>query len=97
MAVPAHDSRDYAFAKHFNLPIVPLVEDCDVSGECADEIFGGYPWFFRDDALNSNTFPWSIALSERQHLLHVDIAKKINLKEYIDFRYNENFICTFST
>ena len=33
MAVPAHDSRDYAFAKHFNLPIVPLVEGCDVSEE----------------------------------------------------------------
>ena len=31
MAVPAHDSRDYAFAKHFNLPIVPLIEGCDVS------------------------------------------------------------------
>jgi isoleucyl-tRNA synthetase len=33
MAVPAHDSRDYAFAKHFNLPIVPMVEGCDVSEE----------------------------------------------------------------
>ena len=31
MAVPAHDSRDYAFAKHFNLPIIPLIEGCDVS------------------------------------------------------------------
>lgn len=34
MAVPAHDSRDYAFAKHFNLPIIPLIEGCDVSEEC---------------------------------------------------------------
>lgn len=31
MAVPAHDSRDFAFAKHFNLPIIPLIEGCDVS------------------------------------------------------------------
>ena len=31
MAVPAHDSRDYAFARHFNLPIIPLIEGCDVS------------------------------------------------------------------
>lgn len=61
-----------------------------LSGECADEIFGGYPWFFREDALNSNTFPWSIALSERQHLLNTNIASKINLKDYIDFRYNES-------
>ncbi|WP_276787541.1 leucine--tRNA ligase [Paraprevotella xylaniphila] len=36
MAVPAHDSRDYAFAKHFNLPIIPLVEGCDVSEESFD-------------------------------------------------------------
>ena len=36
MAVPAHDSRDYAFAKHFNLPIIPLIEGCDVSQESLD-------------------------------------------------------------
>lgn len=36
MAVPAHDSRDYAFAKHFNLPIIPLIEGCDVSEESFD-------------------------------------------------------------
>ncbi len=36
MAVPAHDSRDYAFAKHFGLPIIPLVEGCDVSEESFD-------------------------------------------------------------
>ena len=61
-----------------------------LSGECADEIFGGYPWFFREDALNSSTFPWSIAISERQHILNTNIASKINLKDYIDFRYNES-------
>ena len=36
MAVPAHDSRDYAFAKHFNLPIIPVIEGCDVSEESFD-------------------------------------------------------------
>ncbi len=36
MAVPAHDSRDYAFAKQFNLPIIPLIEGCDVSEESFD-------------------------------------------------------------
>ena len=36
MAVPAHDSRDYAFAKHFNLPVVPLIEGCDVSESSFD-------------------------------------------------------------
>ncbi|MDR1369354.1 MAG: leucine--tRNA ligase [Dysgonamonadaceae bacterium] len=36
MAVPGHDSRDYAFAKHFNLPIIPLIEGCDISEESFD-------------------------------------------------------------
>ena len=36
MAVPAHDSRDYAFARHFNLPIIPLIEGADVSQESYD-------------------------------------------------------------
>ena len=36
MAVPAHDSRDYAFAKHFNLPIIPLIEGADISEESYD-------------------------------------------------------------
>ena len=61
-----------------------------LTGECADEIFGGYPWFFREDSLRSGTFPWSIAITERQELLNPDISKKVNLKEYIDYRYNES-------
>ena len=36
MAVPAHDSRDYAFARHFGLPVIPLIEGCDVSEESFD-------------------------------------------------------------
>ncbi len=36
MAVPAHDSRDYAFATYFNLPIIPLIEGCDISEESFD-------------------------------------------------------------
>ncbi len=36
MAVPAHDSRDYAFAKHFDLPIIPLIEGADISEESFD-------------------------------------------------------------
>ena len=61
-----------------------------LSGECSDEIFAGYPWFFREDSLNSNTFPWSIALNERQNLLNLEISRKIDLKNYINYRYKES-------
>ncbi len=61
-----------------------------LTGECADEIFGGYPWFFREDALTSGTFPWSIALLERQKLLHPSICEKVNMKEYVNSRYQES-------
>lgn len=61
-----------------------------LSGECSDEIFAGYPWFFREDALKSGTFPWSIAISERQNLLNTDIGKEIKLKQYIEQRYQES-------
>lgn len=78
------DSSLYLFCKEIKKDV-----DVVLSGECSDEIFAGYPWFFRDDALKSNTFPWSIAISERQKLLNPSIDKKINLKEYIDCRYNQ--------
>lgn len=61
-----------------------------LTGECADEIFGGYPWFFRADSLNSDTFPWSLAISERQKILNPEVSHKVNLKSYIDYRYNES-------
>ena len=79
------DSSLLLFCKH-----IKKSSTVALSGECSDEIFAGYPWFFREDALNSGTFPWSIALDERQILLNEKISKEINLKEYIDFRYNES-------
>lgn len=53
-----------------------------LTGECADEIFGGYPWFYREDLLNSNTFPWSKNIDTRELLLTEDLKNKLNLNEY---------------
>ena len=61
-----------------------------LSGECSDEIFGGYPWYFREDTLNAETFPWSLAVEERQKLLNKDISSEINLKQYVDNKYFES-------
>ncbi len=79
------DSSLYLFCKE-----VKKEKTVTLMGECADEIFGGYPWFFRQDALKSGTFPWSIAISERQQILNPQIAQKVDLKSYIDYRYNES-------
>lgn len=59
-----------------------------LSGECADEIFGGYPWF-RDKAIrNTNGFPWSKSIDYRMSFLKDDIADKINAEKYVFDRYN---------
>ncbi|MFX3634942.1 MAG: asparagine synthase (glutamine-hydrolyzing) [Candidatus Pristimantibacillus sp.] len=58
-----------------------------ISGEAADEIFGGYPWFHREDALNASTFPWSLASSMRSELLAPDVASWIRPLDYIGDRY----------
>ncbi len=79
------DSSLYLFCKE-----VKKEKTVTLMGECADEIFGGYPWFFREDALDARTFPWSIAIQERQNLLNPSIANKVNLKEYIDMRYYQS-------
>ncbi|ALS26954.1 asparagine synthase (glutamine-hydrolyzing) [Paenibacillus cisolokensis] len=60
-----------------------------LSGEAADEIFGGYPWFHREDALNANTFPWSLASAVRADLLSPDAVAWIRPLDYIRERYEE--------
>ncbi len=58
-----------------------------LSGECADEIFGGYPWFHRAELFNADTFPWSLAIEQRQSLISQDIRKLLNPDEYVSQRY----------
>ncbi|OME73485.1 asparagine synthase (glutamine-hydrolyzing) [Paenibacillus sp. FSL A5-0031] len=60
-----------------------------ISGEAADEIFGGYPWFHREEALNANTFPWSLASVMRADLLAPDVAAWIKPLDYIGDRYSQ--------
>ena len=60
-----------------------------LSGECADEIFGGYPWFYREQDLNSKTFPWLRSLSEREKLLSKEIREKVGITNYVEERYRQ--------
>ncbi|GAB2720707.1 asparagine synthase (glutamine-hydrolyzing) [Paenibacillus thermoaerophilus] len=60
-----------------------------ISGEAADEVFGGYPWFHRKEALEANTFPWAISTEARFGLLSPELAKAIRPEEYVADRYRQ--------
>lgn len=53
-----------------------------LTGECADEIFGGYPWFHSKSAFETHAFPWSQDIEPRKLLLKDDILNEINLEQY---------------
>ena len=54
-----------------------------LSGECADEIFGGYPWFYRKEIRERENFPWIDSLDERISLIKKDLAQKLDLKNFV--------------
>lgn len=60
-----------------------------LSGEAADEIFGGYPWFHRPELRDSGTFPWSVSSAFRAGLLSEECREKIQPLDYIERRYRE--------
>lgn len=59
-----------------------------LSGECADELFGGYPWYRKPELINSKTFPWSRNINDRKALLSPNLSKLdlegYALDEYVD-------------
>jgi asparagine synthase (glutamine-hydrolysing) len=59
-----------------------------LSGECADEVFGGYPWYTRPEDINSNTFPWSKAVSSRKEVLSEELSS-LPIEEYTASKYEE--------
>ncbi|SFB39903.1 asparagine synthase (glutamine-hydrolysing) [Cohnella sp. OV330] len=58
-----------------------------VSGEAADEVFGGYPWFHRKEALEANTFPWSLSVDLRESILSPGVLESVRPREYVADRY----------
>jgi len=59
-----------------------------LTGECADEIFGGYPWFHREEMWQQNLFPWSYDLSPRLSLLRDDFLQKHDITGYVQNAYD---------
>lgn len=61
-----------------------------LTGECADEIFGGYPWFYRKELTEGEGFPWSRNMETRNMLLGEDVRQELNLEHYALERYWES-------
>lgn len=61
-----------------------------LSGECADEIFGGYPWFYRDEMLHNGFFPWIHDAQGRAHLFRAEKVRRDEGFEYIKGIYEQS-------
>lgn len=61
-----------------------------LSGECSDEIFGGYPWFRSEKAFSTHAFPWCYDLSLRKSVLKDEVEKTLKLDDYSFNRYSES-------
>ncbi|MBI2914964.1 MAG: asparagine synthase (glutamine-hydrolyzing) [Firmicutes bacterium] len=60
-----------------------------LSGESADEVFGGYPWFRDPEALSSGGFPWSLMTGQRARLLSPELQRRVRAEEYAADRFQE--------
>ena len=58
-----------------------------LSGECADEIFGGYPWYRDPDVRNADGFPWAQTTAQRAALIHPDLLGKIDPVQFVQSHY----------
>ncbi|WP_018130426.1 asparagine synthase (glutamine-hydrolyzing) [Effusibacillus pohliae] len=78
------DSSLYLFAREIKKRTTVVL-----SGECADELFGGYPWFHKPEAMNADTFPWLRKTHERAQLLKRELVDYFRPEEYVARRYEE--------
>lgn len=67
--------------------LVAQTNQVALTGECADEIFGGYPWFHNESLWNKNTFPWSWDMEARKALLRDEFIHDLKMEEYSENAY----------
>lgn len=77
------DSSMYVFCKR----IKELGFDTAISGECSDEIFLGYPWFYREGLIDLNTFPWAKSISTRKSLINKELITCEELENHVQNAY----------
>jgi asparagine synthase (glutamine-hydrolysing) len=92
-AVDARDCPGMADVDASLLYFCALVKEKNkvaLTGECADEIFGGYPWFYREELMNRDGFPWSADMEARTLFLRDDLVSSLHLSEYAHARYTDS-------
>lgn len=78
------DSSLYLFSKEIKQEATVAL-----SGECADEIFGGYPWFYREEMVNAGTFPWSRHVEGRASWLSKELSEQVDVEAHVLGRYRQ--------
>ncbi len=73
---------------YFCSKVVPF-NKVTLTGECADEIFGGYPWFHKKECFDADIFPWSMDMTPRTCLLKDDVNETLDLTTYVKNAYNQ--------
>ncbi len=92
-SVNAHDLPAMADVDSSLLHFCSLVKQHNavtLTGECADEIFGGYPWFHKEECFNANTFPWTMNLDPRKTLLNNNFLEQLHMEEYVQDTYDKS-------
>lgn len=90
-SLQAHDLPNMA---DIDASLLYFCQECEqlvsvvYTGECADEVFCGYPWMHRDVPFSKDTFPWSRELSPRQMLLQDSFVKRLGMEEYVRETYH---------
>ena len=91
-AVDARDLPCMADVESSMLYFCSQVKDINkvtLTGECADEIFGGYPWFHSKEAFETDAFPWSRNMAPRQVLLDDDLIHDLRMEDYARAAYEK--------
>jgi asparagine synthase (glutamine-hydrolysing) len=78
------DTSLYLFSREIRKPAT-----VGLSGECADEVFGGYPWFYREDMIQAQTFPWASCPQNRLGWLNPAMVNELRAEEYLASRYSD--------
>lgn len=68
------------------------IKECDfdavISGECSDEIFGGYPWYYKEHLVNSPSFPWARSIETRKNIINPNLVSGDYLENYVENAFN---------